>query len=237
MPGSPRLFWSFGLTPVQSWIAEARRSRDLLAGSRMLAWVMADLLAALREAEARVLLPRLEGLQLSPLQESLERALAETSATLPNRASGWLVPPAGGARQLFAELEERLAARWSALVREVAESARRSAHELWNAIAEEVGEPACPFRLSWAAVEVDGGDAEGLAAVDRLFAAVKRSRLPRPHDGRSVRKCGQCGRREAMGGEEPAGWHRFQARLAALDEVRRSLAAALLLVAGGPAVS
>lgn len=223
MPGSPRLFWSFGLTPVQSWIAEARRSRDLLAGSRMLAWVMADLLAALRQAGATVLLPRLDGEQLSPLQGSLERALAGTSATLPNRASGWLEPPAGGARQVFAQLEERPAARWSDLVREVGESARRSTHDLWNEIAGEVGEPACPFRLSWVAVEVDGGDAEGLAAVDRLFAAVKRSRLPRAHDGRPVRKCGQCGRREAMGGDEPAGWHRFQARLAGLDEVRRGL--------------
>jgi hypothetical protein len=49
--------FSLGLVPVQEWIAEARRSRDLKAGSAFLAYVMWCLLARLEKEGATILLP------------------------------------------------------------------------------------------------------------------------------------------------------------------------------------
>lgn len=222
MPG-PRLFWSLALTPVQSWIAEARRSRDLLAGSRSLAWLMEELLIAVAEADGSVLLPHLDAGELQPSRRSFGSAVRAGSSAVSNRASGWIALPQEQARGFFHALERRLAESWRELVREVRESAARSAGRLWAEVGDAVGEPECPFLLTWAAVESRGGDAEGLAEVDRLFAAVKRSRPARPHTGGPVRKCGQCGRREAMGDDDPARWHAFQKGLEGLDEVRRGL--------------
>lgn len=42
-----RLVFSLGLLPVQEWIAQARRSRDLRAGSVFLWYTMARVLARL----------------------------------------------------------------------------------------------------------------------------------------------------------------------------------------------
>ncbi len=59
--------------------------------------------------------------------------------------------------------------------------------------------------------------------MEAVYAAAKRSRPVPPHAGAAVRKCGQCGKREAMGGDDPVAWRQFQERLAALPEVRRGL--------------
>jgi hypothetical protein len=142
MKQSRRLFWSFGLTPVQSWIAEARRSRDLLAGSRILAWLMGDLLGRLDEAGAEILLPRVQPELLAPLRGSLADAVAGGGATVSNRASGWLPISPGGGETVFAQLEDRLSERWGELVGEVRRSAARSAPGLWRTVADAVGEPA-----------------------------------------------------------------------------------------------
>lgn len=218
-----RLFWSFALTPVQSWIAEARRSRDLLAGSQSLAWLMEGLLAAVEQVGGKVLLPHLDAGELQASHGPFETAVGKGTSAVSNRASGWIALPQDEVRRFFGSLETRLAESWRQLVREVRTSAARSAERLWTEVGDAVGEPECPFHLTWAALESRGDDSEGLAEVDRLFAAVKRSRPARQHAGAPVRKCGQCGRREAMGGSDRAPWHAFQKRLEKLDEVRRGL--------------
>ena len=53
----PTLFWSLSLIPVQQWISEARRSRDLLVGSGLLAWTAARVLRRLKAAGAEIVLP------------------------------------------------------------------------------------------------------------------------------------------------------------------------------------
>lgn len=217
-----RLFWSFGLTPVQSWIAEARRSRDLLAGSQSLAWLMEGLLATVEEAGGKALLPHLEAGELAS-RGSFATAVEKGTSTISNRASGWIALPRDEVRVFFDSLETRLAESWRQLVREVRTSAARSTERLWTEVGDAVGEPVCPFHLTWAVLESRGDDGEGLAEVERLFTAVKRSRPARQHAGAPVRKCGQCGRREAMGGDDPVRWHAFQKRLEKLDEVRRGL--------------
>jgi hypothetical protein len=55
-----RLVFSLGLIPVQEWIAQARRSRDLRAGSVFLWYTMARVLARLEQPDfaAEIWLPR-----------------------------------------------------------------------------------------------------------------------------------------------------------------------------------
>jgi len=43
--------FSLGLVPVQAWVEEARRSRDLRAGSVILWWTMARVLHTLENLE------------------------------------------------------------------------------------------------------------------------------------------------------------------------------------------
>lgn len=220
----PVVYWSLGISPVQSWIAEARRSRDLLVGSRLLALLMGDLLATLKSAGAELLLPHVGDEDLRSLQGNLEAVLSSGTSAVSNRASGRWASNVDSVRKNLAVLEERLQERWFEIRDEVETSARRSAGQLWDRIGSQVGRPDCPFHLVWVAQEVAGDDREGLGAVDRLYAAVKRSRPIRPHgDGAPVRKCGQCGRREAMGGSDPKTWRRFQRQLADLPEVRHGL--------------
>jgi hypothetical protein len=67
----PHYLFSLGLVPVQSWIEEARRSRDLQAGSVILWWTMARVLHTL-ETELRVLTV-MDGRSADPGQNTLGR--------------------------------------------------------------------------------------------------------------------------------------------------------------------
>ena len=49
--------FSLGLIPVQEWIGQARRSRDLRAGSVLLCHVMARVLSQISKAGAEIVLP------------------------------------------------------------------------------------------------------------------------------------------------------------------------------------
>ncbi len=218
-----RTFWSLGLSPAQGWIAEARRSRDLLAGSRALAWLMGRLLVFLRDRRAMVRLPELEEPAFRSFGERFGRFLAAGSSGVSNHASGWVEAPLGEAEALFRELDDRLAALWGELCGEVVADARRSAEDLWDVAGPAIGAPPCPLHLTWTLLETSADVEEGLREVDAVYAAAKRSRPVPPHAGAPVRKCGQCGRREAMGGDEPLAWRRFQETLGGLDEVKRGL--------------
>ena len=85
-----KLVFSLGLIPVQEWIAQARRSRDLRAGSVFLWQVLAGVLAHLEEDfAAEIWLPRLPcGKTFRDLASlPFSQALAEPYG-IPNRASG-----------------------------------------------------------------------------------------------------------------------------------------------------
>lgn len=224
---APGTWWSVGLTPAQSWISEARRSRDLLVGSRLLAWTMGRLLARLKDRGAKVWLPQVDDRDLATISGTFLAALRSGSPATTNHASGFLPLPLDEAEALFGELEGWLASGWEELRADVATATARSAPELWGFVANEIGRPPCPLRVAWALKEVAGGGEAarlGLEEVEAVYNAVKRSRPIAGHlGGGRVRKCGQCGRRESMGGPDPAGWHRFQDGLARLPEVRQGL--------------
>lgn len=223
-PTPSRTYWSLALTPAQSWIAEARRSRDLLAGSRILAWLMGRLLGHLKAQGANVRLPQVTDEDLRSLAGSLAQALDAGSGGVSNHASGWVELPLADAGDLFQALEARLVSFWSDLCGEVNGNAAESAANLWRIAGPEIRVLTCPLQLTWALQEEAEGAGEGLAEIDAIFAAVKRSRPIAQHiGGGPVRKCGQCGKREAMGGEDPVKWRRFQADLSQLEEVKQGL--------------
>ncbi|MCB9089715.1 MAG: hypothetical protein H6628_15555, partial [Calditrichae bacterium] len=54
----PDHIFSIGLVPVQAFISEARRSRDLRAGSAILSWFMREILVKLKTTYgAKLLIP------------------------------------------------------------------------------------------------------------------------------------------------------------------------------------
>lgn len=218
-----RTFWSLGVTPAQSWIAEARRSRDLLAGSRLLAWLMGRLLGHLRSRGATVRLPQVTEDDLRGLSGSFAAALDDGSSGVSNHASGWVELPLAEAGNLFQELQAELDSLWSGLCAEVSQDAGKSAGDLWRVAGPAIGAPSCPLQLVWALRESDSEERQGLEEVDAVFAAVKRSRPVPACSGAPVRKCGQCGRREAMGGDDPKDWRDFQTRLSGVPEVQQGL--------------
>lgn len=232
-----RYFFSLGLVPVQSWIAEARRSRDLKAGSVFLWHVMAGLLAELEERSGTVIhLPRAQDRSFADLAAlPFEQALEEPYG-LPNRASGEVeAADDGELRRLFQGLEERVRQRWQALRERVLAEG-----ELKGEIREYLREPLaayldataggadCPLSLVWVATPATAGaePREGLEQVDRLYAQAKRTRPQRPWTlGQPVGKCNQCSHREAMGPTARGfdNWRDWYGRLAELPQVQRGV--------------
>lgn len=229
--------FSLGIVPVQDWIQQARRSRDLRAGSVILWHLMARVLARLEEeADADVRVPR-------PPQGSesfaelaaggLPRALSQEYG-VPNRASGYLpAADADGAAELLGSLQAEVIEAWWGEWRGDMLSPRRFAKpeesDFWQHLAPHLGAYEkrvgaagdCPFSLAWVSRTVERVPPESdvellrrhLAEIDRLFSQVKRTRPVRPWPaGDRVGKCNQCAQREALG---PAGdfdawraWHR-----------------------------
>jgi CRISPR-associated protein Cmr2 len=212
--------WSLSLVPVQAWIAEARRSRDLLAGSAILAWLMARLIRSLEAAGATDLEPRFAPEVLGAFDGSLSDVLQRERLAygVPNHVKGRMPETAEAAARVLAGLEPELAAGWQSLREEVREVASRNAAELWRQVGADVLAAPCPFQLVWC-VEPSAD----FAAVDRLFSATKRARIVAPHVGKPIPKCSQCGRREAAGPPVLADWRKYRQKLEALSEVQRGL--------------
>lgn len=212
--------WSLGVVPVQEWIAEARRSRDLLAGSAILSWLMERLLARLRQAKATVDLPTTTADRARDEPRAFAEFIRRPNYGIPNRASGHLPLMLTSAAGLFRELERETRAGWDELKREIGEDAARSSHSLWRLVAPAVEAAPCPFHVVWCIQDATEG---GMESIDRLYAAVKRNRVVMPHQGAPVPKCVQCGRREASGGRDMASWRQFQTQLTAEPAVRAGL--------------
>jgi hypothetical protein len=205
-----KLVFSLGLIPVQEWIAQARRSRDLRAGSVFLWYTMARVLARLeRDLVAEIWLPRPpRGRTFQELAElSFSQALTETYG-IPHRASG-VCPAPESPERAFSGLQDTVVKAWrdlraEFLTREEFSSRFWQAFEPhWSRYREATtdGDDG-PLTLVWAASPAasDLSPEEALKAADRLYGEVKRTRpfRPWPH-GAPIGKCTQCGRREAIG--------------------------------------
>jgi CRISPR-associated protein Cmr2 len=225
--------FSLGLIPVQEWIAEARRSRDLRAGSAFLCHLVARILRALRRDDSFELLVPAEP-ESSPLEglaASLGGAL-EAHYGIPNRASGYC--EASGDRAVKERFEsaigEGIGQAWDAFKGHLQPSRGVTATEqrFWDEIAGPLAEyrrasahgEDCPFTAIWVAAPARHpreARRENLLQIDRLYSEVKRSRPLRPWPAdlaSAAGKCNQCGRREAVG---PTGsfdeWRRWHEEL------------------------
>ncbi len=213
--------WSIGLFPVQEWIAEAQRSRDLKIGSAVLSWMMAKALDGLHQAQ--ILLPALSAEQVAEAARTQPSGLMKFTAPIPNRASGWF--PRGSlddAESNLKTLQPILDQAWSELV----EASRATA------IPAELGDYLTPrgnpIRLVWCLQEASVANSatpslaekrQILEGIDALYGAVKRTRPVLPQVGKPVGKCNQCGRREAIGPDAWTPWLDFHERLARQGEI------------------
>lgn len=107
------IVWSVGLIPVQEWIGEARRSRDLRIGSALLSWLMARALQTLTKSGAQVFVPA-AGVDDLAAKQPVE--LLHVNYSIPNRASGRL----GGPESMQGAINSR----WATLREAVGPSAR-----------------------------------------------------------------------------------------------------------------
>lgn len=238
----PTYLFSVGLVPVQSWIAEARRARDLRAGSVFLWWTMAKLLAYLQqEHQAEILLPQarssgeFERLAAAKLAQALEESYG-----IPNRAAGYLsAENQDEVRDIFSKLRKNvLLHAWQSFKEDnLAEELPRLAGKLWHdslkAPVERYLERTrnghdCPLSLLWVAQAVaERGEArEDLKQIERLFADLKRTRPVEAWRNLAgpVGKCNQCGRREAIGPDgDFTAWQGFHQALREDPWVRRGV--------------
>ena len=221
--------FTLGLIPVQDWIAQARRSRDLRAGSVFLWHLVARLLTRLRRelAGVEIWTPKVTDTELDRLAGlSFGDALAQPYG-IPNRASGWCsAQDDRDLRRAFQALEGEVAVAWREfrdegmgwLKRVASASFWSDVEPHWAAYRNSTsgGEDA-PLTLVWSALPAPHPHEqrrENLEAAFGLFADVKRSRPARAWPfGKPVGKCTQCGQREAMG---PIGgfnaWQRWHSR-------------------------
>jgi len=152
------------LGPVQGFVAEARRARDLWAGSFLLAWLTMRALRAIEQADGKITSPL--GLDQDPAYLALGNGgKAPYRATVPNRIAATFVDAAAaeaGAAQARAAIEGA----WEGL----AESVRAEFLEgvldatqqaIWEA---EIGPPHLLWEIHWVVVP-DGVD--GYAALER----------------------------------------------------------------------
>lgn len=200
----PKYLFSVGLIPVQEFISEARRSRDLRAGSAILSWLMSRMLLHLVDAKrAEVLIPHAGALDLFRGIE-FSKTLSIVEYSLPNRASGFI--ESTDVDQVFNELwEECIQANWRALFQaffEESDYPKRAMGNYRTSFVESFQKAArCPIDLIWVAQTSEAGRDQRwhLAMIDQFYDNVKRTRPIREWSGKVVGKCDQCGKREALG--------------------------------------
>ncbi|RMG21599.1 MAG: type III-B CRISPR-associated protein Cas10/Cmr2, partial [Methanobacteriota archaeon] len=219
-----------GLIPVQSFISEARRLRDLKAGSAMLSWFMARGLERLREkaGEFNLIIPY--GNAFQELAElNIIEVLSQPRYSLPNRASGYLIlNQSVSVEEVFKKaLPNGLQDDWEEVFKAAFPSGRphpfagiELTSEEERRLQEDFSKaPPCPLEFIWAVAlaEEDGTLPNDLQRIDRLYEAVKTARPIPVRNGNPLYTCSQCGARE-----EYAPVNTFDDAIAWWNKVRHS---------------
>ncbi len=222
----PKYIFSLGLIPVQDFIAESRRSRDLRAGSAILSWFMRKVLLHLKIKHQAVILIPHKGC-LDSGDPPFENIMDDVAYSLPNRASGYF--EASGANEVFQNLHQTcLQANWETLFHEHFEHDAYPQNNMGSfrqLFIDAFGEsPQCPIDLIWVAKAYDAGKDESgnLENIRRLYDNLKRTRPIQEWHGKPVGKCDQCGKREAVGeGDDYDKWWSWHKTLREQKWVRR----------------
>lgn len=204
----PKYIFSLGLIPVQEFIAEARRSRDLRAGSAILSWLTSRaLLELIDQHQAKLIIPHQDSIEPFRGKEFSE-ILRTVEYSLPNRASGSIdADSVELAKSAFEQLQENcLTPAWGQIFEEAFKDnpiLRVPADAKTKAALHKIfaHPPTCPIQLLWiveAAADKDIS-AAALAEIKNCFDDIKRTRPLKPWlEGKAIGKCAQCGKREAL---------------------------------------
>ncbi|MEJ5315060.1 MULTISPECIES: type III-B CRISPR-associated protein Cas10/Cmr2 [Anaerolinea] len=147
----------FTFSPVQSFIAEARRSEDLFNGSAIL--------SRLAQAAGEVLKSAGELIYPAGLQG--------------NDAPNVLVAriPAEKAQEMAEKAQDALLSRWQEIAEEARQNARLDEDDLWKNIWNRQIKETPPWQIFWAYVEQTSGYKEAYRQARDLLERAKRSRL------------------------------------------------------------
>lgn len=182
---------------------------------------MARVLARLVREDAELLIPRIEDPEGSAAIP-FDRLFRAEGYSIPNRATGFFPSQSlETAGQLLSSLERTtIEGGWTQLAGEALRGAAAGRLVPPEMKARLSGAP-CPVQLVWCCrrPEPDEDLRQRVREIDTLYAAVKRTRPIAPWNGAEVPKCVQCGRREALGGQNFDEWRDFHARLAEQKEI------------------
>lgn len=198
--------FSLGLIPVQEFIVEARRSRDLRTGSAILSWLMSRVLLQLTaDSETQLIIPHPNSLDRFQ-KKSFDKILDDEEYSLPNRASGYCGEVAS---KIFDSLQKDcLENEWEELYKKTFASNRMREIEM-DPDSEKIiresfvhlGKLKCPIQLIWVLKEVPEPQSDSpthLELIQNLYSDIKRTRPIQIWQGKKTAKCDQCGKREMI---------------------------------------
>jgi CRISPR-associated protein Cmr2 len=109
-------YFHFTLGPVQSFVAQARRTRDFWAGSFLLSWLSAVAMKAVIEQQGEIIFPKVSDNYLDWLENKGQHP-APQQGCVPNRfKGGWAqVPEDFNPEQVVASIQQA----WAALAEQV----------------------------------------------------------------------------------------------------------------------
>lgn len=219
--------FSLGLIPVQEFISEARRSRDLRAGSAILSFMTAQILNELKkDLKADIIIPAPDSFE-KIASKTIEEVIADPKYSIPNRASGYLsVAEKINLKDKLNDLESKFIEQfWQEQCRK--EWIKAEIKKYFESIPINYESP---FQLIWVAVPV-GSDFESrtkankvledLEMIAKVFDNVKITRPIKPWiHGAPIGKCTQCGKREAISPKEinfQDWWKWYQGKVKHID--------------------
>lgn len=170
----------FNFTPVQSFVAQARRTRDLWAGSYLLAWLSGQAMVAILKDNGKILMPYIDNDRLIAAIQNPSNAhpLAKSLGTLPNRFTATI--PENQDPNVYAEIIQN---KWQA----VADAVRNKIDPDKQLIADEFWDR--QIDNHWEFAWVTGAQAS--------LDSRKNLRIPKPTI-ESGEKCTVCGERQEL---------------------------------------
>ena len=234
-----KYIFSIGLIPVQEFISEARRSRDLKWGSAFLSKATAMALKSISDnLGAEILIPKISNLDKIAHSEIYE-LFQGAEYSYPNRASGYcLAESETQLKSVFHSLNFVVSEEWNRLrhyylssdnIDRIQKEARDALGKIIDGVRTQGAGSDCPIQVVWTALEAEEKVScdkkqaiKDLEKIDLFYNDIKRFRPIKPwRNGAAVEKCTQCGKREAIGPNGSFGeWRSWQKKLSETNWIK-----------------
>lgn len=170
----------FTFTPVQAFVSQARRTRDLWAGSYLLAWLSGQAMCAILENKGEITVPNIDGDNLiAAIQgHQHDKDLAKSLGTLPNRFTANL--PENCDPKDYAEAIQNQWIRLAEAIRQKIDPAGKIDKGFWDRQIKNLWE------VTWVVGEES-----------HLLDSRKNLRLPKQNE-ECGEKCTVCGERQEL---------------------------------------